>query len=251
MTKFLSIVAENVAPSLGVNRENLPQVKDLDKFKGFLKKLGVSFKEREMPSFLLVGIQNDLDPEKITNLKKSRDYKQILISSDLRVIDGHHRWAAAYENGDSIMTLEIGASIDEILGYMEEFNQLKESKMLLEYSDSYWVDGNTIIDLGTTYHTEFCIEHGYANDENDADDAVDRLVKNGWIKVHEDGGYYSYITIKNRTDKRIRKYLLNFLTSTYSYEMDKHLNFELYDVGGNLIAQGTGLVEFLAQDYFS
>ena len=95
--------------NMGAERINMPQLnaEDLPLFLQDMAKMGVGFKEGRMMPDQLHPIQAEMDMGDVANIAESwrddklyNDYRPdeapIVISRDGYVLDGHHRWAAAW-----------------------------------------------------------------------------------------------------------------------------------------------------------
>lgn len=99
--------------SLGTDRADMPQVSGtladgryapssemMPKFLGHLKAKGVSVTRERVPASSLKPVQTTGDARAVRGIAASlasgdlKDTKPVLVSSDNRVIDGHHQWAA-------------------------------------------------------------------------------------------------------------------------------------------------------------
>lgn len=133
MSKFFGLVAEHliVPPSSGFDRGSMPQIKDLDGFEKFVNSKGVGTKTINVPALQLIGSQNNLDMEKVSGISKNKEYGKLLVTSDMQVIDGHHRWAAAFNNGDNVSALVVDLPIQELLNFASEFSGTKYTESIL------------------------------------------------------------------------------------------------------------------------
>lgn len=93
---------------LGKTREEMPQLEGdaQPRFLDFLKKSGISVSTRQVPARALTGTQGEIHPDKVLSMVQRAKSgvgflsKPVLAARDLRLLDGHHRWAALY-NMDS------------------------------------------------------------------------------------------------------------------------------------------------------
>lgn len=85
--------------SIGLARENMPQIAnaDLNKFIDFVLSKGFTFTRKQILPGDLHPTQYELNPEKIVGLKDKPEQlaKSLIAGNDLRILDGHHRWAAS------------------------------------------------------------------------------------------------------------------------------------------------------------
>ena len=121
---------ELYSDSLGIARRDMPQVPE--KFKAqFVDELradGVGVTREEVDAGTLKATQGEYNPTAIQQVRDNRagstDVKDnpIVVSSDDRVLDGHHRWAAAAQDGDRIKVVRVDLPIKDLLSRAREFN---------------------------------------------------------------------------------------------------------------------------------
>lgn len=114
--------------TLGVPREQMPQVRSEHRgaLANFLKARGMDWKEEEVSPSSLKPTQADFEQsrvEKAASMAGEPDQRRILISSDNRVIDGHHQWLAQLRDhpGKPMPALRIDAPAADILKQIHEF----------------------------------------------------------------------------------------------------------------------------------
>lgn len=115
-------------PSLGVRREDMPQVPSgvKPKFLQQLRDNGVTVKEETVKPDSLKPTQSTFNAANMDYLTaESRagrlDSSPILVSEDGRVLDGHHRWAVAHLEGHEQPIVRIGLPIDKLLTVARKF----------------------------------------------------------------------------------------------------------------------------------
>lgn len=110
---------------LNIARSELPQVnpKHFDRFLNILGSEGVKIKHRKYKASELKPSQGDFDLKKIKAFIDSST-NPIIISSDLHVLDGHHRWASSLSKGKDteIQVMEIGLPILDLIKRCKDFN---------------------------------------------------------------------------------------------------------------------------------
>lgn len=130
MRSFKTYIREKVEipqkKSMGFQRKEMPQVegKNVPKFLTFLKKNGVSYKEKIVDSKKLKPTQNQFNREKVQGMIDVIDSKKqhpIMVSRDGFVIDGHHRWLAHYNLGRKMSVYEIDLTVNDALDKMHDF----------------------------------------------------------------------------------------------------------------------------------
>ena len=69
-----------------------------------------------MAASSLKPTQTEYSPAKVAKAKAfTGGNRSILISSDNHVLDGHHQWMAALENGEDIAVIRLDAPIRKLL----------------------------------------------------------------------------------------------------------------------------------------
>lgn len=128
-------------------RQNLPQL-ELDKFIVDLKKYGINVDEGEYLSDQLVPSQSEFNMEKVNSIvaEKSWDKKPIVISNDKVIVDGHHRWKAAFQVNGSVKAFKIDKSFSEIIDFVKDkdyavYKKLNEAQYRLNesYEDAAFI----------------------------------------------------------------------------------------------------------------
>lgn len=108
--------------TLGIPRLEMPQIKSFDVFKRFLSANGIDFKEVEQPVASLKMAQIEYNESKVKRLVDSGVVKKpIIISSDLFVIDGTHRFLSAFnQDQEMIPTLSVDYPGKDLLNLIKE-----------------------------------------------------------------------------------------------------------------------------------
>lgn len=103
--------------TLGFSRRSLPQISDIHDFKRFLNTQKVNYVDKEVVANKLTATQKHLNHEKIAKLLSldSDKTKQIIISKDNYVLDGHHRWAVAVIRNEDIKAVVVNLPIEKLL----------------------------------------------------------------------------------------------------------------------------------------
>lgn len=124
-----------VPGNLGIPREEMPQI-DGDQIPDFLKwlrKKGVNFTRGRARALDLVGTQEGVDDEKCQSMAQDEEVlqKPLLISSDSRVLDGHHRWGGALVKDPKMFlnTIRLDRPAREALDLLNEFSGTEHRKM--------------------------------------------------------------------------------------------------------------------------
>jgi uncharacterized protein (DUF1015 family) len=99
--------------TLGIPRDKMPQIASnhYEDFLNYLKKNDVVMKKRKVAAKLLRPIQKEFSKDGVENsmtktLTNEKTPKPLIASSDMYIIDGHHRWLAI-KNLDSNAKIEI------------------------------------------------------------------------------------------------------------------------------------------------
>lgn len=117
--------------SLGMARANMPQIPNGELKNKFLAEQaarGVSTAAEKVPATALKPTQADFNPENIQYLRDAvkagtfKDTNPLIVSREGRVLDGHHRWAGAALDGESISVLRVDLPIHELLAEAKAFN---------------------------------------------------------------------------------------------------------------------------------
>lgn len=115
------------APESGtksVPRAEMPQIKAEHRgaMVNFMNARGVAHEEATVPASSLKPTQREFSREKV---EKAKTYaggnRAILTSNDGHVLDGHHQWVAALENGEDVRTIRLDAPIDGLVELAHEF----------------------------------------------------------------------------------------------------------------------------------
>tara|TARA_B110000858_G_scaffold134602_1_gene153036 strand:+ start:186 stop:617 length:432 start_codon:yes stop_codon:yes gene_type:complete len=133
MKKFRTYIAElrverpNAKDTLGIKRDEMPQVKskDYDELIKHLNKNGVRVTKKSVKASTLKATQKDFNVDKIvgaiSKIKTIGTAKPLIVSSDNYIIDGHHRWLAAKNVGDSISIMQSNVKVKELLKHVYSF----------------------------------------------------------------------------------------------------------------------------------
>lgn len=115
------------APESGtkaVPRAEMPQIKAEHRgaMVNFMNARGVAHEEATVPASSLKPTQREFSREKVEKAKAyAGGNRAILASSDGHVLDGHHQWVAALENGEDVRTIRLSAPIDELVKLAHDF----------------------------------------------------------------------------------------------------------------------------------
>lgn len=110
--------------TLNLRRADMPQIKAENRgaFVNFLKGRGFASREINVPAADLTPTQSEFSEARVQKAKdRTGGNRAILVSSDGYIVDGHHQWLAARDNGEAIRAIEIDAPIAEVLRAGIEF----------------------------------------------------------------------------------------------------------------------------------
>lgn len=105
-------------PSIGLDldRDLLPQINKPKDFLDMLDKKEIPYKEEVVDPDTLKSIQTEFDKDKIANIMLDPyNLMGIIISKDNYILDGHHRWVAAYNKGIKIKATRVDLPILELI----------------------------------------------------------------------------------------------------------------------------------------
>jgi len=116
---------------LNVSRSKMPQVPAVNykDFQSWLKSQGISFSiDSITPSFLHAS-QENIHYNKIETIINdtgtTKNTNPVLVSSDMFVLDGHHRVLAHRIMNKKIKIMKIDLSIKQLLSKMKEYPKVK------------------------------------------------------------------------------------------------------------------------------
>jgi hypothetical protein len=118
------LVRRNVSEAaLGgeLSRKELPQLSDFEAFKADLELHGHTILARRRKTSELTPTQKHFDQEKVEKLRADGSFKlkDIIITADDCIADGHHRWVAAEQEGEDIGTKQVSLTFDELMAFLE------------------------------------------------------------------------------------------------------------------------------------
>lgn len=111
--------------SLNIARENMPQVgKHLGHFLTHLKDQGVEHTREMVAPKEMKATQADFSKDIIRSvMKRKPDLQPVLMSHDNYILDGHHRWLAAYNTNKNkpVPVIRIHTGILDLLGKAKQY----------------------------------------------------------------------------------------------------------------------------------
>lgn len=105
-------------------RVNMPQIDDIELFEKMLADRGVSTERLGLPVENLKPTQFDYDEEKVERMMADPVDKPVVIASDGFVIDGHHRYHAAYRLREhDIPVVMVDLPINKALALIQKMSE--------------------------------------------------------------------------------------------------------------------------------
>jgi hypothetical protein len=125
-------------PHIGLtfSRALMPQI-SVDGFLAYLKKQGIPYQKRFVQTGDLKATQMEFEDEKVLAMMYSNSKRRtpIISSADNHVLDGHHRWLADHNSGNSICAAwVVDLPILELMRVAKEFNNLNEEVTHKEFA---------------------------------------------------------------------------------------------------------------------
>src|SRR5210317_1611960 len=120
----LTIQKPDEKDTMGIKRAEMPQVatKDYPEFINYLKDNGAHFTKDTVSPDSLKAIQGEFSDQGIEKaLMKQHIKKPSIVSSDNYIIDGHHRWLAAMNTGQSVDIFRVDKPGKELLQLVKDF----------------------------------------------------------------------------------------------------------------------------------
>ncbi len=138
--------------SLGLRRNQMPQIR-----KQFLPILfetlsndGIKYEDSIVNANTLKPSQNEINIDVTKTFNEQELYeKNVIVSSDNYIIDGHHRWYYCLENNIPVKITKIDLPIEEALNYIRQLDFIEQDEiakkgMLINSQISLFADGGNI-----------------------------------------------------------------------------------------------------------
>lgn len=112
------------AGSLNIPRADMPQIKAEHRgaMTNFLNARGIAHEQAEVPAGDLKPSQAEFSPERV---QQAKDYqggeRSILVSSDNRILDGHHQWLAKLDANEPVKVIKLDAPLDKLIEEVRQF----------------------------------------------------------------------------------------------------------------------------------
>ncbi|EIY2512810.1 PLxRFG domain-containing protein [Pseudomonas aeruginosa] len=110
--------------TVGIPRADMPQIKAEHRgaMVNFLHARGVQHQEETVPADSLKPTQAEFSRDKVAKAKGFEGgNRSILVSRDGHVLDGHHQWMAARDNGEEVKVIRLDAPIRDLVKLAHEF----------------------------------------------------------------------------------------------------------------------------------
>lgn len=106
----------NIKGGLNKKRFHLPQIIDWDNFERAVYNHDGMIDELEVETAGLTPTQAHFNSEKVNRILEDGNFSNpIVISDDMYVVDGHHRWLAAHKRDGKVRAKKISLSVEKIL----------------------------------------------------------------------------------------------------------------------------------------
>ncbi len=113
----------------GKDRSEMPQV-DLKSVEELLELSGIGYEKIDLDPFELKPTQSEIDDDKVSRMRdeivyntktiEDKEFPPIIVSMDMMILDGHHRWAAVRRAGlRRITTLKLDLPWQEGLAWLK------------------------------------------------------------------------------------------------------------------------------------
>ena len=110
--------------TIGIPRADMPQIKAEHRgaMVNFMNARGINHKEDTVAAESLKPTQKEFSREKVKKAsEREGGDRSILVSKDGHVLDGHHQWMAARENGEDVKVIRLDAPIKDLVDAAHEF----------------------------------------------------------------------------------------------------------------------------------
>lgn len=110
--------------TIGIPRADMPQIKAEHRgaMVNFMNARGIEHNEDTVAADSLKPTQKEFSKEKVKKAsEREGGDRSILVSKDGHVLDGHHQWMAARENGEDVKVIRLDAPIKDLVDAAHEF----------------------------------------------------------------------------------------------------------------------------------
>ena len=129
LVKEFKVVKPDPKDTKGIKRKDMPQVatKDYPALVDYLKDNGVTLKAYKIDPNKLKSTQGEFSDAGVEKQLQKQiagtDKKPVIISKDMYVIDGHHRWIVAKNIGDDLDVIMASIDADALLNLLHKFEK--------------------------------------------------------------------------------------------------------------------------------
>ena len=115
--------------TLGVSRADMPQIHadHYPELFNYLKQHGASISKGSVPATELKAVQGEFSDAGVEKMMRKGGVtadgtkKPLIVSADNYIIDGHHRWLAAYNLEEEVPIIKFGLPVKELLQLVKDF----------------------------------------------------------------------------------------------------------------------------------
>jgi hypothetical protein len=116
--------------TLGVRRADMPQVhaSHYPELFNYLKANGATISKSSVQASELKAVQGEFSDEGVEKMMRKTDKdggttrkKPLIVSADNYIIDGHHRWLAAYNMDEQVPIIKFSLPVSELLQLVKDF----------------------------------------------------------------------------------------------------------------------------------
>lgn len=129
--------------TLGIKRQDMPQIHK-DHYPELIKYLeshGGKFRHHQMPAQDLKPVQSEFSDKGVRQMMTRGDdhggttrKKPLIVSSDKYIVDGHHRWLAAWNLDETIPVMQISFPIRKLFQLVKDFKYTTYKDIHEKYS---------------------------------------------------------------------------------------------------------------------
>lgn len=115
--------------SLNIARKDMPQIRSFnmeDYLSWLLKTHNVTHKTEIVSGDKLKPIQAHIETDRVATLKPSQSHERpMVVSRDGYILDGHHRWFQAKQNGEKIKIVRVSVPMKQLLKITKDYPKVE------------------------------------------------------------------------------------------------------------------------------